>query len=404
MILHIFKLIWNRKRQNLLVTLEVFVSFLVLFAVSVLVLQLLYNYSRPLGYDVENIWDITVDVKHLGNEGRTAEMSDRIRQLHEAAKRFDEVLGVAGMTFSPYSLGTTLADCELGGRMVKYERNDVTDDFREVMGLTIVKGRWFSREDDGAEWEPAVINLHFAEKEFPGEEAIGKDIALESDPSGGAGQSRRLKVIGIVSEFRKDGEYASPINYVFVRRRLDDPSETPPREIAVRIRPGTPVAFEEKLVRRLQSVAPDWSYDVTPLTSMRESSLRLRRVPVLLAAIISGFLMLMVALGLMGVLWQSITRRTREFGLRRAKGAAASDIFRQILGEIAVITTFGVVAGLLVVVQLPILDLIGVVAMRVYVTSAMIAAAAMYALATASGAYPALLATRIQPAEALHYE
>ena len=43
----------------------------------------------------------------------------------------------------------------------------------------------------------------------------------------------------------------------------------------------------------------------------------------------------MVALGLSGVVWQNVTQRTAEIGLRRAKGARIGDIHRQILGELA---------------------------------------------------------------------
>ena len=68
--------------------------------------------------------------------------------------------------------------------------------------------------------------------------------------------------------------------------------------------------------------------------------------------------MLMVALGLLGVLWQNVTQRTREIGLRRAKGAAKVDVQRQILGEIGVMTTLALLAGVLVVVQFPLLDII----------------------------------------------
>ena len=63
-------------------------------------------------------------------------------------------------------------------------------------------------------------------------------------------------------------------------------------------------------------------------------SFRSRLVPLALGATIAGFLMLMVALGLIGVLWQNVTRRTREIGLRRAAGASHGDIRRQVIMEV----------------------------------------------------------------------
>jgi putative ABC transport system permease protein len=114
--------------------------------------------------------------------------------------------------------------------------------------------------------------------------------------------------------------------------------------------------------------------------------------------------MLMVGLGLVGVLWQSVTQRTKEIGLRRAKGATAGDIYIQILGEIFIITSMGLIAGLLVVVQFPLLNLLGFLSGKVYIASIVVSMALIYLLTFVCGLYPSHLATKVHPAEALHYE
>jgi putative ABC transport system permease protein len=111
-----------------------------------------------------------------------------------------------------------------------------------------------------------------------------------------------------------------------------------------------------------------------------------------------------VALGLLGVLWQSVTQRTREIGLRRAKGAARVNVRRQILGEIAVMTTLALIAGVLVAIQFPLLDIIYFVEPRVYAISLAISVTAIYLLTLTCGWYPSLMATKVEPAEALRYE
>ena len=114
--------------------------------------------------------------------------------------------------------------------------------------------------------------------------------------------------------------------------------------------------------------------------------------------------MIMVALGLTGVLWQNVTQRTKEIGLRRAKGATARRIHRQILAELLIIATAALVAGVAVVAQFPLLDLIGVISVEVYTISIVISLAVIYALTIVCGLYPSWMATKVQPAEALHYE
>ena len=140
------------------------------------------------------------------------------------------------------------------------------------------------------------------------------------------------------------------------------------------------------------------------LEEMRETNRRLILAPLLVGAMVAVFLMVMVGLGLIGVLWQNVTQRTREIGLRRATGAHGGQIRRQILGELWILTALGLTLGVIVLLQLPLLDLVGFLPATVFWTGMGVAIAAIYILATVSGVYPAWLATRIQPAEALHYE
>ena len=57
---HLVRLIWNRKRQNLLLTIEIFCSFLVLFAVVLVGLNFTVNASKPLGYETDRVWSVDV--------------------------------------------------------------------------------------------------------------------------------------------------------------------------------------------------------------------------------------------------------------------------------------------------------------------------------------------------------
>ncbi len=120
--------------------------------------------------------------------------------------------------------------------------------------------------------------------------------------------------------------------------------------------------------------------------------------------LVTGFLLLMVGLGLTGVLWQNVTQRTREVGLRRAKGATARRIHAQILGELAVMTSLALLAGVVVVIQFPLLDLLGFVRPGVFGASLAVSIATLYVVTVVCGLYPSRLATRVQPADALRYE
>jgi putative ABC transport system permease protein len=412
---HLLRLIWNRKRQNFLLTVEIFFSFLTLFGVVLFAMHFASNARQPLGFDIEGLWSISVDRKEPDKDPAVkARHRETLRQLLTALKEMPEIESVAGAFTGPYANANWGSSSRLvGGRQVEYGVNSVTDDYLDLLRIPLVAGRWFSREDDAGTWKPVVLNRRLAREIFGEENPVGQIIREERDPNGpppGPLEKPEVKrVIGVIDEFRQDGELSSPGSYLFYRLRLDgpDPDAALPERVFVRLRPGTPAAFEEALVKRAMAVADAWSFEVEPLDAMRESKLRQYSLPLIIVGTIAAFLLLMVALGLTGVVWQSVTQRIREFGLRRAKGATIANVRTQVLVEMVIMTSIALVAGVLLLAQLPLLPLpseLHFVTTTVFVGSIAISVAAIYLLTLACGWYPSRLATRIQPAEALHYE
>jgi len=103
------------------------------------------------------------------------------------------------------------------------------------------------------------------------------------------------------------------------------------------------------------------------------------------------------------VLWLNISQRRSELGVRRALGASGAAISWQVVGEILVLTTFGLGLGLLVAAQFPLLGVFNVKT-SVYLTAMALASAGLYVLATGCALYPSRLAAGIQPAVALREE
>jgi putative ABC transport system permease protein len=398
MIKHLLKLVWNRKRFNFLITVEIFISFLVLFIVTMFIVYYANNYRQPLGFVYENVWNVSIDVKQDSDDYFTVKQQELTRQIYLAVKDMPEVESAASSLSVPYHVGGSFGGENINGRLIEYERGEVTDDLKEVLQLDVVEGRWFSKEDDAANYRPVVINRRLAEDMFGAENPIGKIFGKAE------GGNKESQVIGVVSDFRKRGELAGLGNFIFTRKNLNDPKDRPPRNLLLKIRPGVSAEFEERLANKLQAIAKDWSFEVTPLVNLRESSFQMQLVPVIVLGIIAAFLMIMVALGLTGVLWQSVTQRRKEIGLRRAKGATARNIYNQILAELLIITSCGLLLGILVVVQFPLLDLINFISGKIYLYSILVAALMIYLLTILCGLYPSRLATKVQPAEALHYE
>ena len=72
MIRHVCKLIWHRKRTNLLLIIEIFFSVLVLFGVSALGVYTAENWRRPIGFTPDNLWVVDVDMRVTTDDTFTA--------------------------------------------------------------------------------------------------------------------------------------------------------------------------------------------------------------------------------------------------------------------------------------------------------------------------------------------
>lgn len=421
---HLLKLVWNRKRINFLITVEIFFSFIVLFGVVLAAVYYVDNYNQPLGFAYENVWRVAVEMNDRGEDSQSSQIAQTdgttpkeptekaepvtattFKQLIASAKEFDEVEAVATATVTPYGDGTDTSAIGDDSHQIRYGLNVVSDDYLQTLGLTLTRGRWFGKEDDGANYRPVVINERLSRDVFGDADPLGKELRRPNlPPKQEEEKSTPMRVVGVISEFRKDGEYTAPENFLFARQTLNNQMNREPKALMLKVRPGTTAEFEEKIIKRLQSVAKDWSFEIEPVTKMRETANTFRLAPLIAGGLIAGFLMLMVAMGLTGVLWQNVTQRTKEIGLRRAKGATARRIHKQILAELIIIATFGLIFGVAAVVQFPLLDVIGDINSRVFSLSVVISLVVIYALTAICGLYPSWMATKVQPAEALHYE
>jgi putative ABC transport system permease protein len=401
MIRHLLKLVWHRKRANALVAVEIFFSFLVIFAVGTGAIALLAGWRRPLGFAWNDVWMISIGAHSSGPPDLAQliddPMRDTIARVVRETKAFPQVVDAGLSEMPPFSNMTSEGNWNVHGRTVTLTRDNVGDGFGRVLKIPALQGRWFDERDDALDYVPVVLDSDLAKALYDDENPIGKKFD-ESDTT-------VYRVVGVVPPYRKNGEFSAPhVNMVFFRKSLTKPNGSIPTNILIRVAPGTPATFEAELVRHLHAVMPDVSLDVRRLGPMRDFSNRERAMPLAVGGVIALFLISMVALGLTGVLWQNVTRRTRELGLRRAVGASATSVRRQVLAEVGLLATLAVVVGLVIVLQLPLLGIFAIFTPAVFTIGIITALAVIYAITLVSGLYPSWLASRLTPAEALRYE
>ena len=398
MLRHLLKLTWKRKSRNLMLSLEILLAFAIVFAIAAFGLRNWQLYRMPLGFAAQDVWSVTLKTG-TSNGGTPAAFDAFKRSLME----LPEVRDVAIASFEPYARSTTSSAMQApGGAPVQTEQLEASDGFASVLGLDIVAGRWFGPGDDGAGTEPVVINRRLAAALFPGTNALGRTF-VEKDTG-----AKRHKVIGIVSDYRSKGELGTPGNFMFERFVTGGAATEATRHagsLLLRLQPGIARSFESRLHQRLNAIRNDWTYEITPLPDLRRSMLKTSLVPLYVLATIAAFMLLMVAFGLFGALWQNTTQRIPEIGLRRALGARSADIYGQIVAEQLLLSSVAIALGLVLLVQLPLTGALGAsLDWRVFFGAAGLSTIVIYLLSLLCSLYPGWRASRLSPTQALHHE
>lgn len=410
MIAHYLKMVWNRRRANGLILAEILVSFLVLCAVFGVVAYYAANWRRPLGYDYRNLWTLDVGMPQVALDDKDANARDLATsaRVYSALAQAPHVEAAAPLPNTPYSgsmsrSGLTLPD----GSLVQYVTSATTPAAREALHLELVAGRWLEPGDESQEFTPYVITEGLARRLFGRENPIGRNIEDYKD-----GQVRTpekswqvRRVVGVIRSYRKSGEFSDMPYAAFHPQTFTNPERGyAPWSYVIRVSPGTPAVFEEKLLESLHGEAPEWTFHLTSVELERQRYIRGRLIPLAFGATLAGFLIVMVGMGLMGVLWQNVTRRTQELGLRRALGATAAAVRNQIIGEIVVLTSLALLVGTLLFLQLPLLGVLKFVGVGVFVSAIVASSLVIVPFVVLCGLYPGWLATQVQPSQALQYE
>lgn len=398
MIKHLFRLMWNKKRGHVLLIVEILAAFLVLFGVTSLITYNLGNYRQPLGYDYRDAWTISFDARGMSDTAA----SDLMRQLKARTQAYSEVQAVSLFSNNtPLSQSHSNTDIFYGKIRQHTDRFHTDRDFARTLNVPVREGRWFDPSDEGEGVKPVVINQPLREALFGTGQAVGKLVSFSDPFDKNVDDNEKFRVVGVIGNFKSRGEYQRNDPGVFEYVRESKPHWL--RTLIVKVAPGTDASFEAKLMKDYAAMTKDWNVDVSYLEKQRKTTQNITLVPVLIFLIVSGFLLINVALGLFGVLNLSIAKRRSEIGVRRAMGATAGIITAQFVGEIWVLATFGVLIGLIFAAQFPILRVFDLEP-GVYLSAIGVSALVIFAIVTLCAIYPSLQAARVQPSVALHEE
>jgi putative ABC transport system permease protein len=391
---HLFKLIWNKKKQNFLLMSEMLFSFLVLFAVFTLLVYYYNNYKKPMGFEYQNLW--VVAYNNTYQTKNTDSLNTYYETLRRSIKAMPEIKEISFCSDNiPFSNNMWTS-------AVTYNKTQVQpvnwytaeDSYKETLNSQVLEGRWFNKADVIGKNEHIVINSDLKEKLFGNEPAVGKLIGTGDD-------KQKMQVIGVIQGIKVKGDYA-PAGFGLYHR-ADTGAFRRFGKIMVKVVPNTGAAFEARLYKTLANYMKDSNVEIEHMVNKRTNINYFTLVPMIVLTIVGSFLVINVALGLFGVLWYNINRRRGEIGLRRAVGASGNSVSRQLITESMILATFSLIIGTFFAVQFPLLNVFDLSA-SIYIIGILLAVVFIYLLVFLCSLYPGRQAAAIYPAVALHEE
>ncbi|HMI05152.1 MAG TPA: FtsX-like permease family protein [Pedobacter sp.] len=387
---HLFRLIWNKRKHNILFLSEILVSFLVIFAISSMLVFYYLNYIKPSGFEHERVWSISY-TNPLKTKDRDT-LATFYGQVKSALASVPQIEEVSFSSYNyPYSNSNSTSGFEYNGK--KYNRVNfyqVDEGYDKTLSAKVVEGRWFKKEDRIMKSNPTVINTTLKEAIFGSQSAIGKLIGDD-----------KAKIIGVVEDIKTAGDYWPAGQGMF--KMLDSGSFEWIGTILIKVSDKADAAFESRLSKLLARTIPGSNIEIKHLTEMRESKNADTVIPVIICGIVAGFLIINVALGLFGVLWYNISQRRGEIGLRRAIGASGSSVASQLVTESLLLATLSIIVGSFFAIQFPLLNVFDLPS-SVYFIALLLSILFIYILVILCSLYPGRQAAAIHPAIALHEE
>jgi predicted permease len=213
-----------------------------------------------------------------------------------------------------------------------------TDGYFQALGIPLIRGRSFDQRDGANSPHVALISESLARERWPNQDPIGHTIEFGNMD----GDLRLLTIVGIVGDTHEYGLDVPPRPTVYVNL-----FQRPTAAITVTIlSDGDTQLVASAAQGILRELNPEIPTKFGTFSQLYSASLGSRRFNVILIGFFAITALLLATTGVFGVMAYSVSRRTREIGVRVALGAATGDVLSMILGQGLRTILIGVAIGM----------------------------------------------------------
>ena len=227
---------------------------------------------------------------------------------------------------------------------IPLRQDSISEGLFQTLRVPLRRGRFFNAQDNQDAVPVTIINEAMARRFWPVEGALGKRFKT------GLAQSANpwLTVVGVVGDMHRQSLERQPIAQIFLPH-LQSPSRRMNLLIRTTVEPTQLAPAVRNEIRSIDKTVP---VEVSTLESRLARDLAQRRFQTWLLTLFSAVALLLAAVGIYGLLHQSVLLRSRELGTRMALGAQPRDVLRLVVGQGMSLALCGIGVGWLAAVGL----------------------------------------------------
>jgi predicted permease len=324
--------------RSVLVFVQVALSFVLIAGTGLLLRSLVQMQNSDPGFSTRNVVVSTADLFSSGYKPDRAKIF--YEQMLERIRALPGVQSVALARVRPFSYAVySSAPLEIEGyqpprnEQVVADYNQVGEGYFATIGIPIIAGREFTRNDDQNAPAVAIVNETMAAKYWPGKNAIGQRLKVKD---------KWMEVVGVAKDAKYERilEARKPFFYVPVRQNFFVQNG-----FIIRTDQSA-FAIMNALSHELHALDPNLApVDTITLQQQVERMSYPQRLAVALLAIFGGMALFLASIGLYAVMSYSVSQSTRELGMRIALGADTRDLLGLVFSRGLQLTAAGIVIG-----------------------------------------------------------
>ena len=406
----------TRRRLGLLVSWELALALVLLVGAGLLIKTFVALSRVDMGVDPHNV--ITMNVSLLGP--RYAERSRQADFFRQMLQKIESLPGVESAAVIdagglPPDGGNGDSFLVVGRPVPSLNKfpdavnRVISPDYFRTMGISLVRGRYFTPADNDEAPRVAIVNERLARDFWPGRDPIGGQLTFPGIekltlPNGGKKEPTRFTIVGVVKDVKNRGLQVPADQEIYVLYN-QEPVYYMPRTLVVKTL-VEPTSIVSAIRDQVTALDPDQPIaDVATMDQVVAQSRAGNRFPMVLLGLFAALALVLAAVGTYGVMSYGVSQRMHEIGIRMALGAEYSHVRRLVMRRGLALAAWGIVMGLIAALSLT--WLMSRLLFGVHPTDPLTFGVGIAVLLGAAllGTYvPARRATRVDPMVALRHE